>query len=475
MIFKKEKYIIALEIEDAFIKYAVSGYSGEKSSLLRIEKKEFSPDDPKEAQKILKDLFGEFKKFNPFVILSIPRKYFTVRNMRIPSFDEVEIRNILELQATRQIPYAKEEIVTDFKVLEQSQDGFSNVFFAIVHQDIIKKRLDILFSLGINADVVSISTDSEWSWFLEQNIENIKSPFAILDVGDLSAEVIIAAEPSFVFSRSFSYKHDNPVKFIEELKVTFSSYASESDIKIEEIIVTGQEAEIDDVSQLIESELNLATKKFQQSEKIMSPDGSEMDMGLFKKDSFNSLLGCVFNPTVLSLNFITKNIVFSRQMKALRKNLYIFIFLFVATLISAALVFYVKIKEKKDFYDQIDSRLKLIEPEVSKLNKITKNISLIKNQLNLKGSSIDIIREIYKIAPANVFLTSLNYEEGKSVVLKGNARTLSEVLKFVNNLETSGYFENAKLKYATNRSIKGQELTDFEINAPLTDLVSKEQ
>ena len=292
--------------------------------------------------------------------------------MRIPSFDEIEIRNILELQATRQIPYAKEEIVTDFKVLEQSRDGFSDVFFAIVHQDVIKKRLDILFSLGINAGVVSISTDSEWSWFLKQNIENIKSPFAILDVGDLNAEVIIARESSFQFSRSFSYKHDNPVKFIEELKVTFSSYASESDIKIEEIIISGQEEEIADISQLIESELNLPTKKFQQSEKIMFPDGSKMDTGLFKKDSFNSLLGCVFNPTALSLNFVPKSIVFTRQMKAIRRNLYIFMFLFVATLISASLICYVKIKEKNDFYSKIDSRLKLIEPEVSKLNKITK-------------------------------------------------------------------------------------------------------
>ena len=46
---------------------------------------------------------------------------------------------------------------------------------------------------------------------------------------------------------------------------------------------------------------------------------------------------------------------------------------------------------------------------------------------------------------------------------------MSEIFSFVNKLEDSQYFKNVETKYATKRSDKNKELSDFEILCPLED------
>ncbi len=468
MLFIKEKYILAFEIEDGYIKYAILSYKNDKNLLIKLGKKEFNPNDPRDGYKALKDIVNHYKKSKPQIILCISRRYFTVRNMKIPSFEELEIRNILELQATRQIPYAKEEIVTDFKIIEKFSDGFSSVFFAIAHQDVIKKRLDLFYQNGLDVDVVTISTDSLWSRFLLYDTSAMKMPYAVIDLDSANAEIIIVGENNFEFSRSFSYKLDNLDKFVDEVRLTFTTYSSEKESKVGSIIVTGQEEDLEAIIDAIKKGIDIDVKKVSQFENLSLSVEITKDIESAQGVSFNAIMGCLFNPNALTLNFLPKDILFGRQMHSLRRNFIIFASLLLATIISFSSVIYFKIREKSEVLNGIESRIKSLEPEVTKLDKISKNLSIVKNQLNLRGSSIDIIREVYKIMPAGIYLTALNYEEGKSVVLKGNASTLSDVLRLVTSLESSDYFESVKLKYVTNRRIRGRDMTDFEINGPLT-------
>lgn len=468
MLFKKEKYIIALEIEEAYLKFAVGFYKNGASSLIRLEGKKFSFENLRESVRILKNLLGEYKRLSPYIILNIPRRHLTVRDMKVPSSEEAEIRNILDLQVTNQIPYSKEEIVSDFKVIKVLPEGFSEVFFAIAHKDVIKKRMEFLANLGINVDIVSLSTDSIWAWFLMQGIEAGDKPFAVLDIDRTHAEIIIANKDTFEFSRSFSYKEDDHGKFLEEVRLSISTYSEEKDLQVENIFLCGASSLIDDIEDDIKTELAITCQKLDSFEKITLNSNLKKNIENLKEISFNALLGCLFNPTALILNLLPKDIILGRRISALRKSLTILIFLLIALLQVISVAIYFKIKEKKDIFNQIESRLKMLEPDVSRLNKISKNISVIKNQMDLRGSSIDVIREIYSVIPGDVFLTSLEYEEAKHVILKGNSPTLSGILNFVNRLEKSGYFEGVKLKYATKRKMAERESTDFEINAPLS-------
>ena len=56
----------------------------------------------------------------------------------------------------------------------------------------------------------------------------------------------------------------------------------------------------------------------------------------------------------------------------------------------------------------------------------------------------------------------------KEVILKGNAPSMTLVFSFVPILNKSEFFENAQVKYATQRKTRRGELTDFEIICPLS-------
>ena len=97
------------------------------------------------------------------------------------------------------------------------------------------------------------------------------------------------------------------------------------------------------------------------------------------------------------------------------------------------------------------------------------NINIIKKQLDMRGTSVDVIRELYRLIPANISLTIFDFEENKSCTLRGTSDELSNVFAFITILENSQYFENVTVRYATKRAVKRKTLTDFEIVCRLAE------
>ncbi len=56
----------------------------------------------------------------------------------------------------------------------------------------------------------------------------------------------------------------------------------------------------------------------------------------------------------------------------------------------------------------------------------------------------------------------------KSLVLKGNASSMNNVIGFVSLLENSPLFENVKVRYTTQRPNEGSTAIDFEIFCGIT-------
>ena len=67
--------------------------------------------------------------------------------------------------------------------------------------------------------------------------------------------------------------------------------------------------------------------------------------------------------------------------------------------------------------------------------------------------------------PAEANLLSLNYEENKSVILRGTYADLNTVFSFVASIQKSPAFAkfNIKIKYATTKKTQYGEIVEFEI------------
>ena len=62
-----------------------------------------------------------------------------------------------------------------------------------------------------------------------------------------------------------------------------------------------------------------------------------------------------------------------------------------------------------------------------------KIVDAITAKLDLEGSSVDVLREIHKLIPTNISLTTLDYDAPKNLTLKCVGDSLPGVLKFVSN------------------------------------------
>jgi len=85
--------------------------------------------------------------------------------------------------------------------------------------------------------------------------------------------------------------------------------------------------------------------------------------------------------------------------------------------------------------------------------------------LDASGDVLNLLNEVYKTIPKEVYLTSVDVENKGQIDLKGHAVAISDVFKFVTALSTSPFLEKVKNTYATIKEENNNEYADFEITA----------
>jgi len=92
-------------------------------------------------------------------------------------------------------------------------------------------------------------------------------------------------------------------------------------------------------------------------------------------------------------------------------------------------------------------------------------VDLVHERLDASGDVLNLLNEIYKLIPKEVYLTDIDLENSGKIVLKGRANTISDVYKFVTTLAGSVFFEKVRNTYATSKEENNNAYADFEIVA----------
>jgi Tfp pilus assembly protein PilN len=88
---------------------------------------------------------------------------------------------------------------------------------------------------------------------------------------------------------------------------------------------------------------------------------------------------------------------------------------------------------------------------------------MIKNYLLKRGFALEVLTELYNIAPLDLELSDISFDEQGKFSIRGTSESMSIVFSFVENLAKSKYFKNVKTKYTTKRKVGIKDFTDFEI------------
>ncbi len=123
---------------------------------------------------------------------------------------------------------------------------------------------------------------------------------------------------------------------------------------------------------------------------------------------------------------------------------------------------------------EYQQRLTEIASPAQKLQFLQGQLSMIQTQVQGSVSMLDIVGQFYEVLPQDVTIHYLNIDQNGQVVIRAQAKWLSQAFDCIDPLEQSEYLSNVRQSYAHLREIEGQVLIDFELRADLEKPTIKE-
>jgi type IV pilus assembly protein PilN len=119
--------------------------------------------------------------------------------------------------------------------------------------------------------------------------------------------------------------------------------------------------------------------------------------------------------------------------------------------------------EKRARKAQLDSVLKtLAQLEKTKKN-LDRKVKVIGELKSRQTSTVRMMDEVSRALPDWVWLTKMSFSKGV-VTLDGRALSNNLIADFINNLDSTGYFVNIRLKSSKRARRRGTEVYDFSIS-----------
>jgi Tfp pilus assembly protein PilN len=462
---KKATYICQFAEEQVqVIKYLDSGRPAEGFVALETESLPVFAAAKESADKlslILKKL--QYK--NDRVILSLNRQNVTLRILRVPAKTPAEIERMVSLQAIRYLPYSSQDLVTGYQAISTDKEGYTDLILIIAHKDIINRYLEIFRILKIKDFSIFLSSWGLYGLYAYFNPAD-QGPVFVVEIKSKQVEIAVISWQRFCFSRSFNIPQQSDCHrlLIEELNKTKDAYLREpASLEPKKIFITGLAQRLPELKRFLLQGQALPVEELVYWERIPAAKGFTEDM-LKSDSSLAGLVGFGLKQAPESLSLLPQE-----EREGLHKKTQAREFIRATVyILSAALIFglalSINLGNKADYLRRLRIELNKVEKEAKPLAQIEKRLVFALGR-EKKSLSLDLLKGIYQAIPGSVFLASINYDQDKEVILRGQAQELNSVFTFAAQLERSDEFKNfdPKVKYATKRDTREGERIDFEI------------
>ena len=480
------KPAVVVEIGNDWLKVMEGTPSGRGNILTKASfKKLVEIKDPVTVAlaKIFKDM-----KLNPRgVIACIPRHLVTVRILEFPSTNPKDIRDMVSLQVGKQTPYSRDEIIFTYKTIGVSAAGYTKVMMVIARRNLVNARVEVLQKAGIEVEKVTMSSEGLAHWFhmtywaetapgktkVYDDVKLEDQAVICVDIDSNYSDFIALRKDKLVYTRNFLVGANHLLgddatwreKFAEEITHSIGLYQNEErDAKIVQLFLCGTAAHIPQLAQILGPKVDVPVVITDPTHHIHLVKEST----LFEKDEgrFVSpcpLMGISLEAAALELDLTSSELRIKKQMEGRRKQITVTGVLVLSIVMMLSTLFFIVFYGKSNYLAEIKRSVANIEKDASEVERMRSSINLVKGRLDAKKSSINILNEISRLTPKEIYFTNINIEENKQTVLQGRAAAMSNVFEFVTTLENSPYFENVQTTYTTTKKEKDTEYAKFEI------------
>ncbi len=462
---------VAVEINKQYLKVvAVESGANQQNTFNCIVESVVSLTDDQIAAKLTDILRRE--KLRPHAIyVSLPRDFVTVRNLHLPSQDNQEITQMIELHIARVVPYKKDEIVFTYKLSGMDEMGYARVILGIIQIDALRRQANIIEKVGYFADNVILSSYEPLQWVLKSCTEDITQNdlYAILDVDSAFTDFIVFSKQGLLFTRNIPVGA-NPIaakddvglmKLLGEAKQSLIIFYNEAvNKKPSKIFLTGASV-VDSVATQIEKEMDIPVKV------VPAPYAKDLQrvakMNIPADASMVSVSQLSVDRGTQSMNFVLPELQIKRALKEKTRDLIVLGTgaLYLLSIICA--IFLGRFYKQQSYLTKLSQRLGVIGGEAEELISQARETEVIKDCLYSRKLPLMAIYQLQKAMPQEIAVSMLGIDDKGMVSLRGQASQLSDVFKFVTTLEKTGVFKDIETKYTRKRKLREREITDFEL------------
>jgi len=427
-----------------------------------------------EIVKIIRDYFQNIKIRNPQIVSVISAQSVITKNIEIPSTNPQEIREIINLQASRHTPYSREEIIVDYIDIGVYKTNYTKILLIIVPKNIVKRNFSLLEKTSLKLDKVFFAPEAV-SRMVGRilKLENSTSIFGIIHIDERFTDFIVTLKNKACFVRSIPigasqliYEKDKyQARFLEEIKNSLEAYRNEDiDVSPQLFILTGALEELKGLGSLLYNALRLPIREVSYWGSLHISEEIIKKISSIRNISFLNILSPLLSMRDLRVDFTPEEIKLKRSLEERGKELIKSGVYILAIFVIIFLITVSKIWTKTIYIKVLDAKLRDIEKESKVLETDFSRVSIIKKYLYERGLFLDVLAELYEILPLEMEITSLRFDEGGKLTITGTAEAMSTVFSFVEKLEKSNYFKEVKTKYTTKRKEGSRDVTDFEID-----------
>jgi len=460
--------ILGIELDKNKLKLAQLRITPVRTELINLIQKDISGFSDADISQVLLAILDTLSLKKPQIIDIVNSSWVITKNIEIPSVDPKEIKEIVNLQAGRHTPYARDEIVVDYVNLGVYRRNYTRILLVIVNRSVIKRHFDILSRAGVMPEHIVFSTEAvalNCEYLLRLNTEN--SEAGLIHMNEESADFIIIFKNKPIFLRHIPIgarqlifeKEKYYLRFLEEIKRSQEAYLTEDIGKMPKyFILTGVVERLEG----LEQQLGIAIEKMNYLKNMPLSVQIVKDMPSYNVSFFNTVASLV-SIEKLNIDLTPEEIKLKRVLQLRARELMKSGILVLSVLVLLFFILLNKIYFKTLYLKNIDKKYQVLMQEAKSIEDDFSKLNLVRNYLAKRGYSLQVLFELYDILPQEVELSYIRFEQEGKFSIRGSAAAMSTVFSLVDSLEKSEYFKEAKTRYTTKRKTSSGDFTDFEI------------
>ncbi|MBI3020840.1 MAG: pilus assembly protein PilM [Candidatus Omnitrophica bacterium] len=466
------KALVAVEISERWLKVVVAKPSAKPPELLNCLVRPLSGLTDEQTTQTLAVAFRDLKVRPRPLIVCLPRNLVTVRNLHLPSQDPREIGQMIDLNIVRMVPYQKEEVLSSYQVLDVDEAGYSRVLLAIVHQEIVRRQVNLLRVAGLSADRILLGSYALRDWVVSRHKQVLKSQglHLLLDVDAGFTDLVLFSRDHLYFSRTIAIE---PNQLTEEAGRSRLRTETEQALEIfqnEEmnarpatVFLSGAVGSGEAIKRTLEEALRIPTVVVQSPLASLGKDRVLITQDIPSEVSLTAVMELGIEEGPKRLAFLLPELQIRQALKERTRDFVLLGSLGVYLLTIVGGILTIRPYHQQAYLQTLQARNQMLRQELGDLTATAHRVELIKDYLNVRELPLRYLTELQRIVPDEITVDFLSVDEQHKGIIRGKAVQLSDVFRFVTSLENSKYVDHVEPKSTRKKRLREQDVTEFEL------------